>query len=176
MDYTIGQRIIHPAHGVGQITAIQREELVTGYQRYYVIRFANKQLLVRIPFKRVPDLGLRRIMSKEKAQQVLNVLRALPRQLPSDHKKRQQQVQDLIFSGYPLKIAQAVRELTWHRRRKKRLLLEERRLLDEGRNLLVQEMALALDDPDGKVSQAVDAALATAVAQGEAQGEAQATD
>ncbi|MCB0062161.1 MAG: hypothetical protein KDE19_08605, partial [Caldilineaceae bacterium] len=124
-----------------------------------------KQLTVRVPFKRANIVGLRSVMTKEKVKQVLATLRKEPQLLPKDHKKRQKQLEGLIFSGYPIKIAEAVRELTWRRRSKKTIGLEDQRLLDHGRQLLVQEMALAMKNEDNEAEQVIDTALEEACAQ-----------
>ncbi|MEZ4867768.1 MAG: CarD family transcriptional regulator [Caldilineaceae bacterium] len=163
MEYEIGQSIVHPAHGPGEVVKVERMELVDGFRRYYVIRFANKELTVHIPFKRIEDLGLRTIMSVDKAKQVLATLQSLPHELPSDYKKRQKQLEELVFSGYPLKIAQAVRELTWRRQDKKQLSMEDRRLLEQGRELLIEEMSLALHTDAKRTEQVIDEALAVAL-------------
>lgn len=159
MDYAIGQTLVHPAHGAGKIIDVEKIKFDDRPQEYYVLRFADKQLTVRVPFKRAEIVGLRKIMTKEKVKQVLSTLRAEPQMLPKDHKKRQKFLEGLIYSGYPIKIAEAVRELTWRRRNKKHLGIEDQRLLDHGRNLLIQEVGLALDHQDGRTAVVIDEAL-----------------
>lgn len=162
MDYTIGQTIIHPTHGPGKIVGIEHQEFVEGFNRYYVIRFAGKQLTIRVPFRRVEDLGLREVMSNARLTQVMATLRQLPNQLPKDFKVRRKQLETLIFSGVPVNVAEAVRELTW-RRVDKTLNVEDKRLLEHGRELLIQEMALVTDDDPLQIQTEIDEALATAV-------------
>ncbi|MCB0105297.1 MAG: hypothetical protein KDE53_05300 [Caldilineaceae bacterium] len=159
MEYAIGQTLVHPAHGVGKIIDVEKIKFDESPQQYYVLRFADKQLTVRVPSKRAEVVGLRKIMSKEKVKQVLSTLRAKPETLPTDHKKRQKLLEKLIYSGYPIKVAEAVRELTWRRRNKKHLGIEDQRLLDHGRGLLVQEVSLAMNQADGSADQVIDGAL-----------------
>lgn len=169
MEYAIGQTIVHPAHGAGKIINVEKITLGERPQAYYVLRFANQELTVRVPMRRVSAVGLRQIMSKEKVKQVLATLRAAPKQLPQDYKKRRKALESLVFSGYPVKIAQAVRELTWRRRDKKHLGIEDQRLLEHGRDLLVHEMALALEHDLPATVAVIDDALATAVDSGDKQ-------
>ncbi|MEZ4682460.1 MAG: CarD family transcriptional regulator [Caldilineaceae bacterium] len=159
MEYAIGQTLVHPAHGVGKIINVEKIRLDESPQEYYVLRFADKQLTVRVPFKRADIVGLRQIMTKEKVKQVLSTLRAEPQVLPKDHKKRQKLLETLVYSGYPIKVAEAVRELTWRRRTKKHLGIEDQRLLDHGRGLLVQELGLAMKHDDGETLEVIDQAL-----------------
>lgn len=164
MDYAIGQTIVHPAHGAGKIINVEKIKLDDSPQEYYVLRFADKQLTVRVPFKRANIVGLRNIMTKTKVKQVLTTLREEPQTLPKDHKKRQKQLESLVFSGYPVKIAEAVRELTWRRRDKKHLAMEDQRLLDHGRRMLIQEVALATKDGSEQAEEIIDVALDAACA------------
>ena len=159
MEYAIGQTIVHPAHGAGEIINVEKIKLNDGPQEYYVLRFADKQLTVRVPFKRVDIVGLRKIMNTDNVKQVLTTLRGEPQLLPQDHKKRQKLLEEQVFSGFPEKIAEAVRELTWRRRNKKHLALEDQRLLDHGRQLLIQEVALAMKNEDHEAAQVIDTAL-----------------
>lgn len=162
MDYTIGQNIIHAAHGPGTIVGIEHQELVKGFSRYYVIHFADKQLTVRIPFRDAKNIGLRQPMTGAKVKQVMATLGALPRQLPKDFKVRRKQLEEWVFSGAPVKVAEAVRELTW-RSADKSLNVEDKRLLEQARELLIQEIALATEEEASHVQEAVDAALSNSV-------------
>jgi CarD family transcriptional regulator len=162
MEYAVGQNIIHPAHGAGEVVDIENQELVEGFKKYYVIRFADKRLTVRVPFSHSEDAGLRDPISQEKIKQVLTTLRQLPKKLPKDYKKRRKQIEDKIFSGVPVQIAEAVRELTW-RRSHKNLGIADQRLLDQGRELLIQELTIATDSDAGEIQQKIDASLAEAL-------------
>jgi CarD family transcriptional regulator len=162
MDYTIGQIIIHPTHGPGKIVGIEHQEFVEGFRRYYVISFADKQLTVRVPFRRIEDIGLREVMSSARLKQVMATLGDLPNQLPKDFKLRRKKLEMLIFSGAPIQVAEAVRELTW-RRVDKSLNVEDKRLLEHGRELLIQEIALVTNDDPHQIQNKIDEALATAV-------------
>ena len=115
MDFSVGQHIVHPAHGAGTIVGVQEQELVEGFQRYYVIRFADKRLTVRVPQRRTTELGLRRVMGTAKCEEVFGVLSSLPKQLPNNFKDRRRAVEKLIHSGKPLMVAEALRELSWRR-------------------------------------------------------------
>lgn len=162
MDYTVGQTIVHPAHGAGEIVDIEHQELVEGFKRYYVIHFVDKQLTLRVPFRRTENAGLRQIMSDKKLKQVMATLRDLPEQLPKDFKARRKKLEALVFSGMPIKVAIAVRELTW-RSEDKTLNTEDKRLLEHGRELLIQEIALATDNEPLAVQSEIDKALAASV-------------
>ena len=158
MEFSVGQHIVHPAHGAGTIVGVQDQELVEGYQRYYVIRFADKRLTVRVPLLRTSELGLRSVMGTAKCQEVFSVLRSLPTQLPNNFKERRRAVEKLIHSGKPLKVAEALRDLSW-RRELKPLNKADSELLTQANGMLVQEMSLATDEDRGDVEKRISEAL-----------------
>ncbi len=167
MLFSVGQNIVHPAHGAGTIVALQEQELVKGFRRYYVVRFADKRLTIRIPLRRTDELGVRKVMGQATCDKVLAVLRDLPHQLPSNFKERRKTVEKMIHSGRPVKIAEALRELTW-RREVKRLNKADSELYSQAQDMLTQEMTLAtghdLEDVQRQINyalqEAVDAKLA----------------
>lgn len=169
MEYAIGQNIIHPAHGPGEVVGFERQEVKGDEQRYCVIRFVDKRLTIRIPLLRCEEVGLRTTMSHEKIRQVMATLRELPQQLPKDFKQRHKQIESLVYSGVPVKIAEAVRELTWRRSHNKYLGLADQRLLREGKELLVQEMALVTEQDTSEIETDIEAALAVAIETKEAE-------
>ena len=160
MDFAIGQHIIHPSHGPGEIIDIEEQMLLKkkGKQEYYVIRFANKRLVVRVPMKDATERGLRQVMSTAKSKQVISALRKMPQELPQDFKERRKQIEEMIFSGAPIKIAEAVRELTW-RGHEKNLNISDQKLLEQGREMLIDELCLAINAEPTTFSDTINEAL-----------------
>lgn len=162
MEFDVGQHIVHPAHGAGTVVGVQEQELVEGYQRYYVVRFADKRLTVRVPQKRISDLGLRTVMATSKCKEVFGVLRETPKQLPNNFKERRRAVEKLIHSGKPLKVAEALRELSW-RREQKPLNKADSELLVQASGMLIQEMSLAtgedVTDVQKQISEVIDESM-----------------
>ncbi len=162
MGFMIGQKVIHPAHGAGKVVGIQEEELVKGFQRYYVIEFARNRLTVHVPVRRVEDIGVRPIMSAGRISGVVETLETLPIDLPDEFRLRRAVVDKQIHSGYPNQIAAAVRDLTW-RRTAKYLTEADKEALAEARTLLITEVALALEQECEQTEQSIDAALKRAL-------------
>ncbi len=163
MHYDIGEHVVHPAHGAGTIVDIQEQELIEGFSQYYVIKFSDKNLTVSVPVRRTKEIGLRDIMTSDKYDQILATLCDRPNQLPKDYKERKHVLADLIQSGRPVKVAEALRELTW-RREDKHLTMADSRMLDQARTMLVEEIALATDSNPLDIESAIEKALLEAVA------------
>lgn len=153
---------MHPAHGAGVVVDRQKKELVDGFRRYYVIEFLAQKLRLYIPEERSREIGMRSIMGDSKRKQVYETLRALPQKLPKHFRTRKKELEDLIFSGAPTKVARALRELTW-RKEVRDLSQTDARLLSQARERLVNELAMVQDREPRQVEKRINAALAQAI-------------
>jgi RNA polymerase-interacting CarD/CdnL/TRCF family regulator len=89
----------------------------------------------------------------------------VPSTLSNEYKKRQEGVQEKLGTGLPVPMAEAVRDLTWHRKRK-HLTQGDEALLKRGRERLATEMALATDGDVVEAHELIDGTLRTAFARG----------
>lgn len=174
MEYIVGENVVHPAHGAGTIVDIQEREIIEGLTRYYVIEFGEKNLTVSVPVRRTDEIGIRTVMTEAKFDQVIDTLSRRPGQLPKDYKERRAVLAKLIQSGRPVKVAEALRELTW-RREDKHLTVADTRMLDQARTMLVTEMSLATDSEPLAIESAINEALLEAIAKRQATAEAEKT-
>ena len=83
MEFSVGEHIVHPAHGTGTVVGVKNQELATGYQSYYVIRFADKRLTVQVPSRKADEIGLRSVMGSTKCEEVMRVLQVCHRRCPT---------------------------------------------------------------------------------------------
>jgi CarD family transcriptional regulator len=141
MQFSVGDKVVHPQYGPGQIIDVKHRELVEGFEHYYVIELLKNGSTLFIPMRKMKELGVRPVMSQAKLTRVLNILREGPRRLSKDFKVRQARIREKLATARPIKLAEAVRDLTG-RRRRDYLTKVDRRLLDEGRELLAAEMAV----------------------------------
>ena len=141
MEFSIGDQVMHPKHGAGQITGQKHLKIVEGFENYYVIKVGDKGLVVHIPMRKMEELGVRPIMARSKLTRVLDTLRDTPYRLSENFKIRQARVKEKLKTGRPLEIAEVVRDLTWRKHRAS-LSAADARLLDRGLDLLSAEIAL----------------------------------
>jgi CarD family transcriptional regulator len=161
MGFSIGDKIMHPKFGAGRITGESHRELVEGFEHYYVINVVGTGATAYVPVRKMDELGVRQVMSRDKLGQVFNTLRGTPCELSTDYKQRQARVQEQLQTRRPLQVAEAVRDLTWHRIRK-RLTQKDETLLNQGRELLASEMALATDTQIADAEQTIETVLTVA--------------
>ncbi|HUW13883.1 MAG TPA: CarD family transcriptional regulator [Anaerolineae bacterium] len=159
MRFSVGDKVLYPSRGAGTIVDTDHSELVDGFADYYVIKIDSQRLTLRVPMSKAEELGLRRVMSRRKLSHIWATLSAPPSPLPDDFKKRQEQIREMLRSGQPLVIAEAVRDLTC-RQVRSYLTKADERLLAQGRGSLVDEVALVLDKDTAEAEQLLDNALA----------------
>jgi CarD family transcriptional regulator len=164
MQFSIGDKVVHPIHGSGLITGMKHQELVEGFEHYYVLEMAEKELTVFVPMRNVDELGVRPATSRAELAHILDILYDKPQRLPEDHKTRQSRIRDRLTSGSLNQVAEAVRDLTWHERLD-HLTGADSRLLDRGRELLAGEMALVTDTEVDDANGVPDAVLTDAMLQ-----------
>ena len=158
MGFSIGDKIIHPKFGAGRITGEAHRELVKGFEHYYVINVVGTGATAYIPMRKMDELGVRPVMSQVKLGRVLTKLREVPQRLSKDFKVRQARIQEKLATARPIKVAEAVRDLTGRRRRRYLTKVDER-LLKRGRELLAAEMAAVNGIDVLYAHQTIDAAL-----------------
>lgn len=159
MQFSVNDKVIHPAHGAGRITGIEQRGQVSETTAYYVIEIPAQRLTLHVPSQRMEQSGIRPVMAPGKLAGVLARLRSPGGILPDEAGARQEDVGGKIDTGRTLQLAEVVRDLTWHRRRA-HLTKKDTDLLNRGRALLAAEMALASDTEVAAATRAIDEALA----------------
>jgi CarD family transcriptional regulator len=138
--FAVGEQVVHPQYGPGKVTGVEHRELVQGFEHYYVIELVINGATLYLPMRKIEELGVRPVMSQDKLNRALATLRATPRRLSKDFKKRQGQARTKLATARPIKLAEVVRDFT-NRRRQSRLTKVDKALLDRGQELLAAEIA-----------------------------------
>jgi len=159
MQFSVGDKVVHPHRGPGRIVDVVRQEFLEEEKRYYVIDMPASAMIVRIPVRRVEEVGLRPAMNLEKIASVLETLHGKPRRLPADYKERQEQVREAIQEARPILMAETVRDLTWHGR-SEHLTKTDAELLKLVQEFLAEEMALASDTEVTEANDRIEQAMA----------------
>lgn len=152
--FTVNQKIVYPSQGVGKITEIFKNDFKGEQVYYYKIYLEVSDMIVMVPVTQASALGIRAIVSAKEAQKALNLLGKDFEPPTSDWKQRYQMNLDLLKKGTIEDIAAIVRCL-YHRSKVKELPILERKLYDNAKKLLEDEIADAMD----KTSKEVEAML-----------------
>jgi CarD family transcriptional regulator len=163
MQFSVGDKVVHPHHGPGRVADIEYREFMAGPKRYYVIEIPGRGLTVHVPVDKADKAGVRLAMAQSRLPRVLSTLRGRPRVLPEDFQERQEQVGATLRTGRVLQLARVVRDLTWHQERA-HLTRTDYDRLKEGSDLLAAEMALVSGDDVSDAIKLIRATVAAAVA------------
>ncbi len=153
-EFSVNQKIVYPSQGVGKIVEIKEKKFKNEPIMYYVIYLDVSDMTVMVPVLKATDLGIRSIVSKEAANDALELLSKEFEPIPSDWKLRYQINLDLLKKGSVTDIATIVRSL-YHRSKIKELPILERKLYDSAKKLLEDEITYALDTPREEVERLI---------------------
>ena len=143
-DYKVKQQIVYPSQGVGTITQIFEKEFNGENALYYKIYLEVSDMVVMVPVSHAKDLGIRPIVDEKEAKKALDILSEDFEPITSDWKLRYQMNLDLLKKGTISDIAKIVRCL-YNRSKVKELPIQERKLYDNAKKLLEDELSIALE-------------------------------
>ena len=106
-----GDYVVYPAHGVGQIKAIQAQEIAGETLEFLVVEFEKEKMTLRIPTAKVETAGLRSLSTKKDMQAAMKALTGKVRVRRAMWSRRAQEYEAKINSGNPVSIAEVVRDL-----------------------------------------------------------------
>jgi CarD family transcriptional regulator len=143
INFKAGDMAVHPAHGVGEVQNIEEKDFGGRKTSCYVIKIHDSGLKVFVPTEAASRVGLRPVMKKKEAQKILDILKAPEVAVDlQPWNRRFRAYTEMLKSGLPSEIAKVLRDM-YRLKFDKDLSFGERRLLDQARSLLVQELALA---------------------------------
>ena len=111
VDFSVGETVVYPKHGVGEITKIETLEIANIKTKFYVVKMEQSKLTIRVPLDKQNEVGLRKVSSKKVINEVYDVLKLKPKIRRIMWSRRAQEYDTKIFSGDPIKIAEVVRDL-----------------------------------------------------------------
>ncbi len=154
-EFSVNQKVVYPSQGVGTITEIFEKKIDDVVVPYYKIYLDVSDMFVMVPIDKASSkLGIRSIVSAEEAQNALDMINENFDPPTSDWKLRYAQNLELLKKGTIEDIAAIVRSL-YHRSKIKELPILERKLYDNAKRLLEDEIAEAL----GKTAKEVEELL-----------------
>ncbi|NRG16936.1 CarD family transcriptional regulator [Rhizobiales bacterium] len=109
--FKTGEHIVYPAHGVGQITAIEEQNVAGFSLELLVISFEQDKMTLRVPVAKIPSVGMRKLSDAATVKKALETVRGRPRVKRTMWSRRAQEYEAKINSGDLISIAEVVRDL-----------------------------------------------------------------
>lgn len=109
--FKTNEYVVYPAHGVGQIVAIEEQE-VAGYKlELFVINFAKDKMTLRVPTSKIAAVGMRKLAEGGVVKRALETLKGRARIKRTMWSRRAQEYEAKINSGDIVAISEVVRDL-----------------------------------------------------------------
>ena len=138
--FKLSEFVVYPAHGVGQIVAIEEQEVAGFKLELFVINFSKDKLTLRVPTSKVSGVGMRKISDSETARRSLEILTGRARVKRTMWSRRAQEYETKINSGDINAIAEVVRDL-YRSEAQPEQSYSERQLYEAALDRMVREIA-----------------------------------
>ncbi len=144
LEYKVGDQVVYPSHGSGTIKSIEDRTVLGTRCEYLEVTLKASDMRVMIPVEEADTVGLRKVVDEDTINECLDMLRAQQTKMSSNWNRRFRANTEKIKTGDIFEVAEVVRNLT-ARDEERGLATSERKMLDETREILCSEIALALD-------------------------------
>jgi CarD family transcriptional regulator len=176
--------VVYPAHGVGQILAIEEQEIAGAKLELFVINFMKDKMTLRVPTAKVTNVGMRKLSEPALVKRALETLKGRARVKRTMWSRRAQEYEAKINSGDIVAIAEVVRDL-YRSESQPEQSYSERQLYEAALDRLSREIAVVQHSTETEAVKEIEAQLAKsprrgakaeAGAEGDAEGDADESD
>ena len=171
--------VVYPAHGVGQILAIEEQEIAGAKLELFVINFMKDKMTLRVPTAKVANVGMRKLSEPALVKKALETLKGRARVKRTMWSRRAQEYEAKINSGDIVAIAEVVRDL-YRSESQPGQSYSERQLYEAALDRLSREIAVVQHSTETEAVKEIESQLAKsprrgakteAGAEGEAEGD-----
>jgi CarD family transcriptional regulator len=142
--FRVGDLAVYPAHGVGQIQAIENRVVNGEQHNFYILRVLENGMVIMIPINNVESVGLRCLIDAKEVPKVYAIMKT-KREVLGDNQtwnRRYREYMEKIKTGSLFDVAEVFRDL-FRLKLTKDLSFGERKLYDTAQILLVKELSKA---------------------------------
>ncbi len=149
--YNIGDRIVYPSIGVGQIQEIVTRIFGESEKLFYKVKVDEKHAQLMIPVDSAERIGLRPLVGSSTAQKLFKVFGEVPDSATfKAWSKKFRTFEERLKSGDPFEVAEVLRDLLMQAHRKE-LSFGEKKVLEQARSLLIRELAFSMDSEEDTI-------------------------
>jgi CarD family transcriptional regulator len=110
-DYSAGDFVVYPTHGVGKVLGVEIQEISGISLELIIIKFDKDRMTLRVPVEKAQNSGLRKLSTRKVMDTALTTLKGRSRAKRTMWSRRAQEYEAKINSGDPVLIAEVVRDL-----------------------------------------------------------------
>jgi CarD family transcriptional regulator len=144
IPFAVGDKVVYPHHGAA--TIIKKQKLDVGGEKrdYFILEIATDQLTVSVPADSAVELGVRPVISRNKARQVFSTLRSEPQEAGSNWSRWYKVLTEKINSGDIFQVAEVIRDLDYAQK-VKGISPALKRMLAKARLIIISELQFSLN-------------------------------
>lgn len=144
MTFKVKDKVVYPHHGAAIVESKETLEMFGEEKEFLVLRMTHGELLLKVPADKAEEIGMRYPISVEDVEDVFEVLAKKDVREPTNWSRRFKNHQEKLKSGDVYQVAEVVRNLAL-READKGLSAGEKSMFVKARQVLVSELAFALD-------------------------------
>lgn len=156
--FKTGEYIVYPAHGVGQIVAIDEQEVAGFKLELFVINFAKDKMTLKVPVPKVVSVGMRKLAEPDVVKRCLDTLTGRARIKRTMWSRRAQEYEAKINSGDLVSITEVVRDL-YRSEAQPEQSYSERQLYEAALDRVARELAAVNKLTDSEALKLIDGQL-----------------
>ena len=141
LKYSVGDFIVYPSHGVGEVTAIQKFEIAEEKLEMYNVVFDKEKMTLKIPTIKAQEIGIRKVSSRNEMKKTLEILKGKAKVRRTMWSRRAQEYEAKINSGILKELTEVVRDL-FRNSNQPEQSYSERQLYESARDRLAREVAV----------------------------------
>lgn len=111
VEFKKGDYVVYPAHGVGEIEAVETQTIGGMEIKLYAIAFEKDRMRLKVPVFKAHASGLRRLSNANRMDDALKTLQGRAQIRRAMWSRRAQEYETKINSGDPVSIAEVLRDL-----------------------------------------------------------------
>ncbi|MBI3701176.1 MAG: CarD family transcriptional regulator [Afipia sp.] len=157
--FKTNEYVVYPAHGVGQILAIEEQEIAGATLELFVINFMKDKMTLRVPTAKVANVGMRKLSEPPLVKRALETLKGRARVKRTMWSRRAQEYEAKINSGDIVAIAEVVRDL-FRSESQPEQSYSERQLYEAALDRLSREIAVVQHVTETEAVKEIEANLA----------------
>ncbi|MBN2851208.1 MAG: CarD family transcriptional regulator [Clostridia bacterium] len=156
--YKIGDKVVYPMHGAGEIVEVVEKEILGSKKDYFVLKMPIGDMKVLLPVETVDAIGIRQTISSEEIDQLLNSIDDMECIENINWNKRYRENMDRLRTGCVEDVANVIKALLL-RDQGKSLSTGERKMLSTAKQILTSEIMLVkkitMDEADQLINKHV---------------------
>ena len=139
--YKIGDKVVYPMHGAGEIVDVVEKEILGNVKNYFLFKMPVGNMDVMLPVDSIDTIGIRNIISNKEMDTMLSALCDMECVENINWNKRYRENMEKLKTGSVTEVADVIKALML-REKEKGLSTGERKMLSTAKQILISEIML----------------------------------